>query len=357
MHFAMAFLRSFVAVALDAAPWLLLGLVFSGLVKAWVPMTALQRWLGGTGLWPIVKAAFIGTPLPLCSCSVMPVALSLRRSGASKGATISFLIATPENGADSVTISYALLGPVMTIARVVSALVSAIAAGALTDVAEVHPTNRPMALEPARLSNAADMKDECCTAAAPGPRLGPLHRLRLGLIYGVTDLLDDIAPWILLGIGLAALVNVAVPHQLLAEWGKGPWAMILMVLIGVPMYVCASASTPLAASLLAAGVSPGTVLVFLLAGPATNVGTVAIVRRELGIRALLTYLLGVSAAPIAMGLLLDQFVGPLIPRTTTQSCQVACISTWIGVAATLVLTTLAIRPIRRRLIWRQAQPR
>lgn len=334
---------------LDAAPWLLLGLVAAGLIKAWLPETLLSRWLGGTGLWPITRAALIGAPLPLCSCGVLPAALGLHRSGASRSSTISFLIATPETGVDSIALSYALLGPVMAAVRPIAAVLSAIVAGLLTALV---PEARPAAL--AIPVSGGCSGGACCSntaTAAPVVSEGPLATTLRGLRYAASDILDDIALWLAIGIVLAGAVATWVPPQALAAWGSGLPAMGLMLLVGVPMYICATASTPLAAALLLAGISPGTVLVFLLAGPATNLATLAVVRKEFGRGVLAAYLVGISIASVGLGLLLDWLLGASGIDVAAQLGEGGeLVPAWLAWASGVILILLAVRPIRRAIL-------
>lgn len=299
-------LSAFWDLWLDAAPWLLLGLVVAGLMQALLDANQLARHLGGEGVWPSVKAALLGAPLPLCSCGVIPAAMGLRRSGASRGSTASFLIATPETGVDSIALSYALLGPLLTIVRPVAAIVSAITAGVLTSVSEPRPAS---SLSASAVTEDAvpgtTRESSCCSSSgcsgAPRPPLA--RRLLAGQRSAFGDLFGDLAGWLLIGLALAAAVTAFVPESFLTRFGDGLPAMLVMAVIGVPMYICASASTPLAAGLLLAGVSPGAVLVFLLAGPATNIATLGIVRRELGARTLGIYLASVVGVAIVFGYL------------------------------------------------------
>jgi hypothetical protein len=317
MEYVFTFLRQLWLVCLEAAPWLLLGLVVSGLIKAYLPAGLLRRWLGGRGAWPVLKAAVIGTPLPLCSCSVIPAAVTLRRSGASKESTVSFLVATPENGADSIALSYALLGPFMTIARPVAALISAVSAGMLTYAFarsndDVQTTDETQADEgDAAASSCCSTQSGCSSNATPAEQDSSTRAGKLKQVYrfAIDDLFKDIAGWLALGLALAALMNTFVPPDAMAQWGSGILAMLAVMAVGVPMYICATASTPVAASMLLAGVSPGTVLVFLLAGPATNLATLGVVRRELGNGAVAAYLVGVGGGAVACGLLADWLIG------------------------------------------------
>lgn len=337
----MTFLENLWSLYLDAAPWLLLGLVVAGLLKAWLPEERLTRWLGDEGLWPVVKAALIGAPLPLCSCGVVPAALGLRRAGASNGATVSFLIATPETGPDSIALSYALLGPFMAVVRPVAAVLSAIASGLLAGMAGGRAQTAPAAAPAAGCCASGS----CASVESPaGGEGGALARTLGGLRYAVTDILDDIAGWLIVGLVLAAVVMTWVPPLAIAAWGSGLGAMLLMLLVGIPMYICATASTPLAAGLLLAGVSPGAVLVFLLAGPATNIATIGIVQRELGRWATLAYLGGLAASALVMGLATDALVGAwgidIIAEIETAG---GWLPSWLVYACGLVLLAFAAR--------------
>ncbi|MFK7730557.1 MAG: SO_0444 family Cu/Zn efflux transporter [Pseudomonadales bacterium] len=291
----MDLLQNFIDLFVESAPWLLLGFVVAGLIKGLVPADFLSRHLGGRGAWTTVKAAFIGAPLPLCSCGVVPAALGLRKSGASKNATVSFLVATPETGVDSVTVTYALLGPVMAIVRPIAAIISGIVSGLLVGSTD----NAPVVAE-------SNSESSCCIAKVlPDGATSDSNTLHDGLRFVFIDMIRDISGWLVLGILFAAVIQTWVPASVLAQWGSGWLAFVVMVLIGIPMYICATASTPIAAGLLLAGVSPGAVLVFMMAGPATNIGTLAIVGQELGKRSLIAYLSGVILTSFAFGYMLN----------------------------------------------------
>ncbi|ASA56746.1 SO_0444 family Cu/Zn efflux transporter [Vibrio gazogenes] len=307
--------QAFVDLWLDAAFWLLLGLMIAGLLHTFIKSDKLGHHLKGHGFWPVIKAAILGIPLPLCSCGVIPAAVGLRRAGASKGATTAFLISTPETGVDSIAISYALLGPFMTIIRPIAAVCSSIAAAMLVLSGEKSTSQPETPPEQQSTACGSQGAGHCCChsqqARAPDSQAHPdslWRRIWQGQVYAFTELLGDLSLWLLAGLMISACVVALVPYDALAEVSRGGWAMVIMALIGVPMYICASASTPLAAGLLMAGVSPGAVLVFLLAGPATNVATLGIVRREMGWHALGSYLLGVIGVAIGFGYLTNALV-------------------------------------------------
>ena len=348
----MDFLQNLLELSLEAAPWLLLGLVVCGLIKAWMKEAWLAGQLGGSGFWSVFKAALIGTPLPLCSCSVIPVAMGIHRSGASKSSTVSFLVATPETGADSIALSYAMLGPLMAVVRPVAAIFSAVFSGLLVTFFDRSP-------EPALAGTATNSTNSSCCSASKSccdsePGAGrsdaapsPFMRVVGGIRFAFTDIFDDFVVWLAVGILFAALVRTFVPETFLLEWGSGLMAMIVMMAVGIPMYICATASTPIAAALIAAGVSPGTALVFLLAGPATNMATLAVISQELGRRALVLYLTGMGLASIGAGLLLDGLLAAAdIDILSQLSASHEMMPSWIAwgaLAAILVLTALTIR--------------
>ncbi len=294
-------------VLLDAAPWLLIGLMAAGLAHGWLPADRLGRWLGGRGVRPAVMAALIGAPLPLCSCAVLPAAVGLRRSGASREAVTAFLIATPETGLDSVLLSYGLLGPFFAIARPVAAVVSAVATGLAMMLLppEAAPVPAPTSVPAVAGSECGGGACHCDTQSQAGVAKTPWRRTLYGLEFAFTTLFDELAPWLALGLLAAAVTATVMPPQALGQWGGGLPAMLAMIAIGVPMYICASASTPLAAALLLAGVSPGAVMVFLLVGPATNLATIMVVRREMGSAASAIYLGGLILCGLVAGLLTD----------------------------------------------------
>ncbi|QTF92447.1 SO_0444 family Cu/Zn efflux transporter [Halomonas sp. BM-2019] len=340
-------------LALSAAPWLLLGLGLAGLIKALLDETRLKRWMGGRGLGSVARAAVIGAPLPLCSCGAIPTALALHRSGADRGPTTAFLIGTPGIGVDSLAITYALLGPFMALARAVSAVLTAIATGLL-----VGRTRGADAPPPASACDTGGCHSGCGDKGSSGLAPAPLsHRLGAGLRYAFTDILDDISRWLLVGLVVAGALIALVPPQQLAGLGSGPAAMLVMAVIGIPMYLCATAATPIAAGLLLAGVSPGTVLVFLVAAPVTSLATLGVFRREMGDRALVAYLAGILVSVLALGLGVDALADWWQLEISRQVEQVQeLLPGWLEALALIVLLGLAVKPLRRGLAARLARP-
>lgn len=296
----MTLIANFWDLLVQSAPWLLLGYFIAGIINVYLPSAWMKSHLGKKTFGHSVKAAFIGAPLPLCSCGVIPTALGLRKSGASKNATASFMVATPETGVDSVSITYALMGPFMAVFRPVAAIFSAIIAGELVRLTD---TQHEKSTDSAAVHCCGSHRhEEHVHNAYAKDHASNVKRL---MHFSFVKMLGDTANWLLLGIFFAALVQTFVPESFLAQWGSGMLAMLIMVLISIPMYICATASTPIAAGLMLAGVSPGAVLVFMLTGPATNLATLGILGKELGKKALFAYLAGVITSAILMGHLLD----------------------------------------------------
>lgn len=274
-------------------------MLLAGVIHHLVPRATVEKLLGKNS--SVATAAIIGAPLPLCSCSVIPVAMGIRRSGASKASTASFLVATPETGVDSVGITYALMGPVMAIARPISAIVSAI----ITGISIALFGNEVAVKEQEEVKSSC-----CCKSKQAQTNVKPSWReTSMNIVtYGFDKLLGDFMKWLMIGLFFAALIVTFVPNEWMAEYGNGPLAMILMILISIPMYICATASTPIAVGLMMAGISPGAALVFMLTGPATNIATLMVIKQELGNKELTLYLLSLVSSALLCGLLLDKLI-------------------------------------------------
>lgn len=286
-----------------AAFYILLGLFISGLIRMFIDQERIARHLGMRNFKSVLWAALFGVPLPLCSCGVIPTAISLRKSGASKGATLAFLISTPETGVDSIALTYALLNPVMAVYRPLAAFMTAMVAGILQNIFG-EKEDQPVIVE----------KKKCVLCVEKEEQRERNHKhsfkekVMMGLRYSYIDLLGDISLWLIVGISLAGIISYFVPHHAIEHYlGQGLGSMAVMLLIGIPLYICASASTPIAAALIAKGMSPGVALVFLLAGPATNTTGIVAVARFLGKRAVVIYLTAIAVCAVSFGLLLNYF--------------------------------------------------
>lgn len=327
----------FWATLCQMAPYLLFGFLVAGILSVFIKPEWVERHLGRKGLWSAVKASLFGVPLPLCSCGVIPVGASLRRHGAGKGATTSFLISTPQTGVDSIFVTWSLLGPVYAIFRPVAAFLSGVLGGLLVtlfggeDTADTDiETNRPPTC------------NEACCADQGG------SKIRHVLEYGFITLPEDIGPSLLVGLVIAGLIAALVPEGFFVQYlGAGLLAMLVMMVLGIPLYVCATASVPIAAALMWKGATPGAALVFLMTGPATNAATVATIWRTMGGRTVALYLASVAGSALAAGLALDAlFALPAVPMP--EHVHEAGIPAWKAASAVLLLAILGYALIRRR---------
>jgi uncharacterized membrane protein YraQ (UPF0718 family) len=305
----MLLITNFISLFVESAPYLLLGMLIAGMIHQLLPNKWIESTLGGKNA--VVTAAFVGAPLPLCSCSVIPVAMGIRRNGASKASTASFLVSTPETGIDSIGITYALMGLPMTIARPIAAIFSAIVTGFTIAIFGTSENSNKAELKQATSScchsEALEKEPEesgCCSkGVVKSNRIW--DNTKAVFIYGFGQLLVDFMKWLLIGLFFAALVLTYVPENWMASYGTGPLAMIAMVVISIPMYICATASTPVAVGLIMAGISPGAALVFMLTGPATNIATLMVIKQELGSRELGLYLVSLISSALFSGWLVD----------------------------------------------------
>jgi uncharacterized protein len=325
-------------VMLELSPWLLLGAAVSGLIHVLLPTDFVRRHLTGQG--SITKAVLLGVPLPLCSCGVIPAGLGLKKDGASDGAAVGFLISTPQTGVDSVLVAAAFLGWPFALFKIVAAALTGLAGGLLTEHlgGDVRPWGE---------------------SVIDG---GVEHRrdFRAGLAHG-EELIQSIWAWLVFGVVVSAMITTWVPTtglSTLADWGPVV-AMLLMLLISLPLYVCATASVPIAASLVAGGMPMGAALVFLMAGPATNVATIGAVNRAFGLRVLGLYLGTIIVGSVGLGIVYDAY----FPTTLSTAMQHGSHTAWWAVASAVVLLGLISRYAmgdfkgwlnRRRMIEKEA---
>ncbi len=324
----------------EMSPYILLGFLIAGIMHAFIPQRTFARHLSGTGLPAVFKAAMIGVPLPLCSCGVLPTAVAMRRNGASRAASTSFLISTPQTGVDSIAATWSLLGPAFAVVRPVAALVTALFGGMVVGRSENEP-------QPASVTTGG----ECSLEA----RRGFFSKAKEALQYGFIDLVGGIGRWLVSGLIVAAVITVYVPDDFFAVLGSTPiLSMLVALLIAVPMYVCATGSIPIALSLIMKGLSPGTAFVLLMAGPAANFASFTLISKEMGRKSAALYLFSIVAGAMFFGLLID-YVLPLSWFMPSMEHAAAChggaydFGLFSTICSAILVTLLVVTLVKRYL--------
>lgn len=321
----MDLLDSLYATVAEMAPYLLLGFLFAGVLHVVVPTRFYKNYLSANSFASVVYASLFGVPLPLCSCGVIPTAMSLRKEGASRGATVAFLTSTPQTGVDSIVATYGVFGLPMAIVRPVAAFITSLFSGALCN----------------SLDASNEAKDNTSATANDKP-LG--NKVIAALRYGFYDMMQDIGPHLIVGLLLAAVISIAVPDEFFLSFSNFPLLQILAILIvSVPMYVCATGSIPIASALLLKGLSPGAALVFLMAGPATNLASLMVIRKVLGQRTMWIYLLSIVVGAIVFGLIVDSLLPAewFIGSNAHMHCCTPEITLWQHICSILFICILA----------------
>jgi uncharacterized membrane protein YraQ (UPF0718 family)/copper chaperone CopZ len=294
MKWIETFFTTFWDLTLEMAPYLLLGFLIAGLLNGLFSKEWLQRQLGKPGWGSSIKAALFGIPLPLCSCGVIPTGVSLHKKGASKGATTSFLISTPQTGIDSILITYGLMGWAYAVVRPIIAFITGILGGYFVDNFDKTET---------------DMKEaDCCDDC--GVDVNKQHWFDRIFKYAFVEFLQDISKWLIIGLVLASVISMLVPEQFFEEGilSQPIVSMLLVLVASIPLYVCATGSVPIAAVLLMKGISPGAAIVFLMAGPATNIATFTVIWNAIGKRMTIIYLASIIIGAMAFGIIIDYFL-------------------------------------------------
>ena len=376
----------------EMSPYLLLGFLLAGLMHAFVPQQMYHKYLAKNNFRSVFNAAMFGIPLPLCSCGVIPTAMSLRREGASKGSAVSFLIATPQTGVDSIIATYSLMGLPFAIIRPIAALVTALFGGHMVNVFDKQTTTDPLPTSPRGGEEAHESehcgchheheKEGCCCEHEHhheetechcghhdheeecGCGCGCEHhshattfvgKIGEALEYGFVHMMEDIGKWLVIGLVVAALITVFVPDSFFAIFADNSLlSMLLVMCMAIPMYLCATGSIPIAVALMLKGLTPGAGLVLLMAGPASNVASILVIRKVLGTRTQIIYLVSIILGAILFGLGIDY----LLPREwftdflvspMNEAHEETALFSWFctGLLVALLLHALVIRKLRK----------
>lgn len=328
------FLYTILDIVGEMSPYLLLGFFIAGLLQAFVPSRLYSRHFSSPTMSSVVKATLMGVPLPLCSCGVIPTAVALRRKGASKGASIGFLISTPQTGVDSILATYSLLGTAMAVLRPLVAIVTALFGGWLTNRTDSDAK-----------SNIQSEQDG--TVATEEEPKSLTSRIIYALRYGFVDMIADVGKWLVIGLLIAAVITVAIPDSWFSLFAQSPWfSYLLVLLLTIPMYVCATGSIPIAVSLLMKGLSPGSAIIFLMVGPATNAASLLVVDKVMGRRTTVAYLVSIMIGAVLAAVCIDYLMPASWFAMTSPMHHGACCHdeglSWIQILSTVVFALLLI---------------
>ena len=318
----------------EMAPYLLFGFLFAGMLSVFMKNETVGKMLKENNFKSILNATLLGIPLPLCSCGVIPAGLSFRKNGASKGSTVSFLISTPQTGIDSILATYSLLGLPFALLRPFAALVTGITGGVVTNA----------------LNKKEEIKDHGIKETHV--RKSFSENIKEIFKYGFVDLIQDISKWLVIGLLIAALISVAIPDDFFIQYINKPWLNMLLVLaVSVPLYICATGSIPIAAVLMMKGISPGAALVFLMAGPATNIATITVLANTLGKKTTIIYLSTIILGALTFGYLTDAFLpSGWFTMMNHNHGEHHMLPEWLSTASAIALVMLILNGILIRTI-------
>ena len=334
MQIAINFLGAIVNLWLEMSPYLLLGMVAAGILHLFLGKEVVKRQLGRGGVGSIVKATLLGVPLPVCSCGVIPLAESLRRDGAHRSSVLAFLVSTPTTGIDSILATYALLGPVFAIFRPIAAMVAGISLGLCDYFLAEKKQNT--------FIDTANVCAHCGKSHAPRA-----DKLREFLHYSFVEVPADLARWLIIGVTIGAAITVAIPQDIFAHYLTFPWDFLAALAVGIPLYVCATGSIPIAAALLIKGLSPGAALVFLIAGPATNTVTLTFVWAKLGKVSFYLYLGNIIAVAVICGLVLNWLWPWLGTKNIVFTPGGNMLAGWVKIASGIALLALTLYSFKK----------
>lgn len=290
----------------ELSPYLIFGFFVAGILYVFISPETVRKHLGKNKISSVFKASLLGVPLPLCSCSVIPVATSLKKSGATRGATTSFLISTPQTGVDSIIVTYGILGPIFAIVRPIVAFISGIIGGILVDLFAPEKVT-------IKENDAQNEVISCCAEHTNS------NKVIKALHYGFVTLPKDIGGSLFVGVFAAGLITALIPADFFVKYlSSGIVTMFIIVLFSIPIYVCSTSSVPIAAALILKGLSPGAALVFLIAGPASNAATISTIWTILGKKVTFIYLSTMIITAVGSGLLIDQLFDTIATRQMVE---------------------------------------
>ena len=340
LHWIVRYIEGFIDLSLEMAPWLLLGFIFAGILHVYMPKGSIRKYMGGKNLKSVIYAALLGIPLPLCSCGVIPTGIAFHKEGASKGSTVSFLISTPQTGVDSILATYSLLGLPFAILRPIVALFSGIFGGAITNTVTRNEQDKNRHHSSQNIDKEIEING----------------KIKTMIKYAFHEFLMDIAKWLIIGLAVAALIALLLPDEFFVSYLHNEFLSMLIVLAAsIPIYVCATGSIPIAAVLLMKGLSPGAALVFLMAGPATNTATMAVIGKAIDKKTLIVYLTTIIISAMVFGWFTNQF----LPREwftfaiDHASHEHELLPYWLKITSGILLAIFILNGYLRKYLFKQ----
>lgn len=342
MQYIIDFIQSLIHLTNEMSFWLLIGFLFAGILNVVVSNNLVSKYLGKSNLKSIINASLLGVPLPLCSCGVIPTGVAIHQNGSSKSAAVSFLISTPQTGVDSIMVTYSLLGLPFAIVRPIIALFTGIAGGLFTKKLLKDDDQAPVVVKAKKANTDSRPEGNVVSRIAK---------------YAFKDFMDDISKWLVIGLLLAAAIDVLVPEDFFATQANNKILQMFIILAAsIPLYVCATGSVPIAAVLLLKGISPGAALVFLMAGPATNAATITVIGNSFGRKALIGYLVSIISGAVMFGLIIDYllpsalFLSPILSHAAHGNHH-EMLPMWLSYGSSIVLSILLLFSLIRKMGW------
>ena len=363
MSFFQSFFQTFIDIFLDMSLYMLIGMLLTGVLHVFMKKDTVAKHLGNQSRFSSVKAAVVGVPLPLCSCGVLPTTVYLSQNGATTAAVMAFLISTPQTGIDSIVATFGMMGVVFAVYRPAAAFIAGAVGGVVIEkIVGNQRIEQPM-------DSGCDEHSSCCDAHSSGcdssccsndDHCATDHAYVLGRIknifqYAFVEFIDDIALHFVIGVFIAAVITLIIPTSFFTEIniGSGILGMLVMLIIGLPMYICSTSSIPIALALMAKGISPGAAFVFLFAGPATNAASISVLAKSVGRKTVTAYLIVTAVSAVGLGLLLDgiiQWFSLPMPIFESQAAihQTSVLKVIAGILFGIVLLkSLGMRIIKR----------
>jgi uncharacterized membrane protein YraQ (UPF0718 family) len=345
------FMKNMVDIYLKMAPYMVMGLLFVGILHVYVSKERIMKVVGKNSLGSVIKASIIGVPLPLCSCGVIPTGIELKKAGASNGAVVSFLTSTPQTGVDSLIATYGMMGPFMAVFRAIAAFISGVFGGIIVNI-----FNKEEKIEEADTGCCCKTEEPTCTCGCGGD-VKEKKSVKKIFTYSFGEFLDEIAVHFVIGILVAGLITTLIPEDFFVTYGlnDGIVSILLMILVGIPMYICSTSSIPVAVAFLIKGISPGAAFAFLFAGPVTNAASIILLGKTIGKKMTAIYVASASFMALVFGMLLNFLVDTFGFEIKTITGEMGSMTSIFTNTVSVVFLLILIWSIGKKLLKRREE--